>query len=36
MIMLEHVVLKLKGKPGIRINDGVMSMANGLMMLMKE
>jgi hypothetical protein len=36
MIVVEHIILKLKGKEGIRINDGAMSVANGFMMLMKE
>ena len=36
MIVIEQVILKLQGKRGIRINDGLMSMANGIIMLMKE
>jgi len=36
MIVLEHIILKLQGKRGIRLNDGLMSIANGIIMLMKE
>lgn len=36
LMVVEHVILKLKGKEGIRINDGVMSMANGIIMLMMQ
>ena len=36
MILLEHVVLKLQGKKGIRINDGLMSIGNGFIMIMRE
>ena len=34
--MMEHLILKLQGKDGIRLNDGLMSIANGFMMVMKE
>jgi len=36
LMVVEHIILKLKGKPGIRLNDGVMSMANGVIMLMMQ
>jgi len=36
LIVVEHIILKFKGKPGIRLNDGVMSMANGVIMLMMQ
>jgi alkylglycerol monooxygenase len=36
LLALEHIILKLQGKRGIRINDGITSMANGIFMLIKE
>jgi len=36
MILLEQVVLKLQGKKGIRLNDGLISIANGFIMIMRE
>lgn len=36
MILMEHVILKMQGKAGIRLNDGIMSVANGFMMVLKE
>jgi alkylglycerol monooxygenase len=36
LIVLEHLILKLQGKPGIRLNDGVISVANGMFMTIKE
>merc|ERR1712062_467616 len=36
MIVVEQIILKLQGKRGIRLNDGLMSIANGIIMLMKE
>ena len=36
MIIIEHIILKLQGKRGIRLNDGLMSLVNGLMMAMRE
>ena len=35
-VVVEHIILKLKGKPGVRINDGLMSFANGIIMLMMQ
>ena len=36
LMVVEHIILKFKGKTGIRLNDGVMSMANGVIMLMMQ
>ncbi|TRY69032.1 hypothetical protein TCAL_01416 [Tigriopus californicus] len=36
LIVLEQLVLKWKGKPGIRLNDGLMSIANGFIMGIKD
>ena len=36
MILLEQVVLKLQGKKGIRLNDGLISIANGLIRVMRQ
>ena len=36
MVMVEQLVLLYQGKAGIRLNDGIMSVANGLMMSIKE
>ena len=36
LAFLEHLVLCLEGKPGIRINDGISSMSNGLFMFIKD
>ncbi|XP_048006686.1 alkylglycerol monooxygenase-like [Leguminivora glycinivorella] len=30
-IVLEHIVLRLEGKPGIRLNDGITSISHGLL-----
>merc|ERR1719433_183080 len=35
-VIIEHIILKLKGKPGVRLNDGLMSFANGIIMLMMQ
>merc|ERR1719219_359687 len=35
-VVVEHIILKLKGKPAVRINDGLMSFANGIIMLMMQ
>ncbi|RVE39955.1 hypothetical protein evm_015395, partial [Chilo suppressalis] len=29
-MLLEHIVLKLKGKKGVRLNDGITSISNGI------
>ncbi|XP_050664415.1 alkylglycerol monooxygenase-like isoform X2 [Leptidea sinapis] len=31
-MVLEHIVLKLKGKRGIRVNDGITSLSNGIIL----
>jgi hypothetical protein len=33
---MEHIILKLQGKRGIRLNDSFTSVANGMVMLIKE
>lgn len=35
-VVIEHVILKLQGKKGVRLNDGIMSFANGIIMLMMQ
>merc|ERR1712062_150782 len=35
-VIIEHIILKLKGKRGVRLNDGIMSFANGIIMLMMQ
>lgn len=35
-VVLEHAILKWQGKAGIRLNDGLMSLANGIIMLMMQ
>ena len=35
-LVVEHVILKVQGKEGIRLNDGLMSLANGIIMLMMQ
>merc|ERR1712141_349898 len=35
-VIIEHIILKLKGKRGVRLNDGIMSYANGMIMLMMQ
>ncbi|XP_059089893.1 alkylglycerol monooxygenase-like [Tigriopus californicus] len=36
LVILEHIGLLLKGKPGIRFNDGLMSVANGYFMNIRD
>ena len=35
-VVIEHVILKLQGKRGVKLNDGIMSFANGIIMLMMQ
>ena len=35
-VIIEHIILKLKGKRGVRLNDGIISFANGIIMLMMQ
>lgn len=36
LMVLEHLILVWKGKPGIRLSDGMMSTAHGTMMALRE
>jgi len=36
LIFMEQIILKLKGKEGIRLNDGFSSVANGIIMVLRE
>ena len=36
LIILEQIILKLKGKEGIRINDGFSSVSGGIIMSLRE
>lgn len=36
LVAMEHIILKLQGKRGIRLNDSFTSVANGMVMLIKE